>query len=125
MSVGFKTELQRRRPSRAGLDGGQHRQERHQRLAAADVALQQADHALGLGHVGGDLGRREGLARRQLEGQGRERALLQAPVAPGRTAGKTAIVMTHHRDGELAREQLVDEALVGIGPGIDIGVARK
>ena len=61
-------ELGRRhqRGLRAGLDGGQHGEEGDQRLAAADIALQQPHHALGLGHVGGDLGRGEDLARREL-----------------------------------------------------------
>ena len=69
---------------RAGLDADQHGEEGDQRLAAADIALQQPDHALGLGHVGLDLAGREDLAGRQLERQRRQRALLQAAVALGR-----------------------------------------
>ncbi len=39
----------------ARLDGGQHGDERDQRLARADIALQQAHHAGGAGHVADDL----------------------------------------------------------------------
>ena len=41
----------------AGLDRGQHGHQRDHRLAAADVALQQAQHALIARHVGQDLAR--------------------------------------------------------------------
>ena len=93
---------------RARLDRGQHGEEGDQRLAAADIALQQPHHALGLGHVGGDLGGREGLARRQREGQRRQRELLQAAVALGRAAGQRALMMAHQGDRELARQQFVE-----------------
>ena len=42
----------------AGFDGGRRSQQRHHRLARADVALQQPQHALGLGEVIDDLGDR-------------------------------------------------------------------
>ena len=42
----------------AGLDGARHGKQRHHRLAGADIALQQAQHAVGLGEVGVDFGQR-------------------------------------------------------------------
>ena len=54
----------------AGLDRNEHGEEGYQGLAAADVPLQQADHSLGLRHVGRDLVDGALLAPGQLEGQG-------------------------------------------------------
>ena len=45
----------------AAFDCGQHRQQGHDRLAAADIALQQPHHAPRLRHFRGDLGNREAL----------------------------------------------------------------
>jgi hypothetical protein len=45
---------QRRLP--AAFDDGGRRQQRHHRLARSHVALQQPQHALGLGEIGDDLG---------------------------------------------------------------------
>jgi hypothetical protein len=39
----------------AGFDGGQHRHQRHQRLAGADVALEEPQHRRGLRHIPADL----------------------------------------------------------------------
>ena len=93
---------------RAGLDRDQHRQQRHQGLAAADIALQQPHHALGLGHVGGDLGHREDLAGRQLERQGGKHLVLQTPVSFGGAAAQDPLMVPHQRQRELARQQLVE-----------------
>ncbi len=93
---------------RAGLDADQHGEQGDQRLAAADVALQQADHALGLGHVGPDLGDRGLLARRQFEGQAFQHLGAQAAVALGGMARDSAVVMAHQGDGELAGQKLVE-----------------
>ena len=46
-----------------GLDRGRHGEQRHDCLAAADIALQQAKHAVGAGEIGVDLGEARGLAR--------------------------------------------------------------
>ena len=43
---------------RAGFDGAEHGEEGDERLAGADVALQQAQHALRRRHVGVDLAER-------------------------------------------------------------------
>ena len=78
------------------------------RLAAADIALQQADHALGLADVGLDLAGRGLLAGRQLERQRRQRQLAQAAVAFGDVPGDAAVVMAHQGDRELAGQKLVE-----------------
>ena len=93
---------------RAGLDADQHGEEGDHRLAAADIALQQADHALGLGHVGFDLADRGLLARRQVERQRAERRGAQPAVALRGVARHAAVVMTDQGDGELAGQQLVE-----------------
>ena len=48
----------------AGVDDGEHRPQRDDRLAGADLALQQPVHRVLAGQVGGDLGRDLPLARR-------------------------------------------------------------
>ncbi|MNS83418.1 hypothetical protein D3C72_1172040 [compost metagenome] len=56
----------------AGLHGRCHRHQRHQRLACADIALQQAKHAVFAGHVSQNILHRSALARCQREGQLRQ-----------------------------------------------------
>ena len=58
---------------RAGLDGAQHGQQRHQRLAGADIALQQAQHAARRGQVGVDLGQGLVLATAWAEAEAAQR----------------------------------------------------
>ena len=53
----------------AGLDRAQHRQQRDQRLARADVALEQAQHRRGLRHVAADFLDDAALGAGQLVGQ--------------------------------------------------------
>ena len=52
----------------ARFDGNQHGEQGHHGLAAAHVALQQPQHAVIRGHVGGDL--RHGLPLRAGQGEG-------------------------------------------------------
>ena len=63
----------------AGLDDVGGGEQRHHRLARADVALQQAQHALGLGEVGLDLGECRLLAAGQREGQGGDELRAERP----------------------------------------------
>ncbi len=82
-----RQELGRRhqRRLRARFHGGGHGQQRHHGLAAADIALEQAKHAVGAFKVGIDLGQRASLRAGQLEGEGgRESALRSLPVAASR-----------------------------------------
>ncbi len=56
----------------AGLHRRRHGHQRHQRLAGADIALQQPQHAVFAGHIGQDILDGGALACRQREGQLRE-----------------------------------------------------
>ena len=87
---------------RAGLDRRRHGEERHDRLAAADIALEQAQHAAGAREIGVDLGERAGLRAREREGQGGEDRFAQlsrrgkppsgASLEPGADHGKRKLV---------------------------------
>ena len=89
------------------LDDGGGGEQRHDGLARADVALQQAQHALRPSEVGDDLLDRMPLRRRQRVGQGGDDALAQPPVAGHPPAGRPAHMRAHHAEGELARQQFV------------------
>ncbi len=95
------------RALRARFDGAEHGQHRDQRLARADIALQQAEHAAGRGHVGADLGERLRLARGEGVAEGGQRLVLQGAGARQRPAGAVALATTHQADRHLARQQLV------------------
>ena len=98
----------------AGLDGGEHGEERHQGLAGADVALQQAVHPAGLGHVGGDLGDGAGLGGGRRVGERGEHPVAQPAVAGGGEALGAAHPGAGERERHLVGEQLVvGEALAG------------
>ncbi len=75
---------------RAGLGRARHRQQRHHRLAGADIALQQPQHALGPGQVGEDFVDGPLLRSRQRIGQGLEYAAHQPAVA-GQAGGQRAV----------------------------------
>ena len=91
----------------AGLDGARHGEQRHHRLAGADIALQQPQHAFGIGEVGVDFGQREFLAAGQRIGQGRAQFLDDAAVADQRPARQAADFCPHQRQRDLAGQQLV------------------
>ena len=87
---------------RAGLHRARHGEQRDDGLAAADIALQQAQHAMRAREVGVDLGERAGLRAGQLEGEGGEDRLAQlagpseappgAPLEPCADHGKRKLV---------------------------------
>ena len=91
----------------ARLDRAQRRQQRDHRLAAAHVALKQAQHADGFGHVGVDLGQRAGLGAGQRPRQCRQNLGPQRAVAAHRPALQLAHVGAHHGQGQLVGEQFV------------------
>ncbi len=62
----FRRRHQRRLAT--GLYHVEHRYQRHHGLAAADIALQKAQHAVGRRHVAGDLGNRLALRVGQRKG---------------------------------------------------------
>ena len=110
----------------AGLDRAQHRQQRHHGLAAADIALQQAHHALRLRHVGGDLGDRQTLRPGQRKAERRFDAGRQRARADDRPALGAMAARPHQRHRELAGEHLViGEALARRVGRQEIGLGRR
>ncbi len=110
----------------AAFDHGGGGEQRHHGLARADVALQQPQHALGLGEIGDDVGDRARLRGRQRIGQRRDQLLPQVPVAGGRPAGRAAQMRAHQRERELAGEQLViGEPRPGRSLRRDVGRLRR
>ncbi len=104
----------------AGLDRAQHRQQRDQRLAGADIALEQTQHAAGGGQVGVDLDQSRDLGRRRRKAEAVQRDVAQPRIADQRLAGAGAHTTTNQREGDLAGEQLVigqtgAQALFGFG----------
>ncbi len=99
----------------AGLDRLQHRQRRHHRLAAADIALQQALHRMRLGQVVRHLLPDALLRRRELEGQAARAvaaSALPSPASTRRTACAARGIGL--AQGNLLREQFVEgDALPG------------
>ena len=82
----FGRRHQRRLPAR--FDHGRGREQCHHRLARSDVALQQPQHALRLGEIGGDLGDRASLRRRQRVWQRLDQLFPDMAGAGGRAAGR-------------------------------------
>ena len=106
---------------RAGFDRNQHRFQRDHRLARADVALQQAQHRRGLGHVALDLADRAtlgaGEAERQLELAAQRPVTLQRLPAPG------AVALSHQHQRQAVRQQFVVGEPVARG-GVLVTVAQ-
>ncbi len=105
--LGERLRRRHQRALAARLDRAQERVERDDRLAGADVALQQPLHRRGAREVGVDLGDRALLVLGERERQRRRGSARSArPAAP--SDGATASVVARRRDDELQREQLVE-----------------
>ena len=107
-----------------GLHRPRHGQKRHQGLARSDVALQQAQHAFGRGHVAGDLGHGHDLRRRQSEGQGLGDPVHDLAVARGCAARNLAHVAAHQGEGELVGQKFVIGGAAmcrGVGGRVGVG----
>ena len=91
----------------AGFDRRGHGKQRHDGLTAADIALQQPEHAVGIGEVGVDLRERARLRARQLEGKFGEDRLAHAAFRRENAAGVFAQALADHRKRELVGEELV------------------
>jgi hypothetical protein len=89
------------------FDRVQHGEEGDDRLAAADVALQEPQHPAVGGHVGEDLVDRACLGAGQFERQALQRLATQASVALDAAPGKAALVRPDQGEGELVGQQLV------------------
>ena len=91
----------------AGFHRAQHGQQRHQRLAGPDVALQQPQHAAGAAEVGVDLRQRACLRRRGGEAEAFQRLGAQRAVARQDAARAGAHPAAHHAQRHLSGQQLV------------------
>ncbi len=103
----------------SGFDHGGGGDQRHHRFAGADVALQQAQHALRTGKIGDDVVDRLLLRMGERIGQRLQDARAQAAFAGAAAAGLPPHVRAHQRERELAGEQFV------IGKPRPCGVFRK
>ena len=90
---------------RAGLDRDQHGFERHDRLARADIALQQPQHRRALRHVAFDLADRARLRAGQREGQ--LQLGPQTAVAFQRLPLARAVGVAHQHQREAVGQQFV------------------
>ena len=107
---------------RAALDSHSHGHQRHHRLAGADVALQQPQHAMRGGHVLGDLGQRQALRVGEREGQGIGNAGTDAAIAGDGAAALALVALPHKGQRKLAGQQLVvGEPHPGCGGRRDVG----
>ena len=91
----------------AGLGGARHGEQPDHRLAGADIALQQAQHALGLGEIGMDLGQRLFLRAGQRIGECGTDLCLDRAVAGQRPPGQPARARAHQRQRDLPGQQFV------------------
>ena len=92
----------------AGLDDRSGGEQRHHRLAGADVALQQPQHPHRLAQILGDGGDRLALRGRQRIGQGVDDLVAQMAVAGVAVAGRTPQLRAHQRQRQLAGQQFVE-----------------
>ena len=95
------------RALRAGLDRAGKSEQSHHRLAAADIALQQAEHAVRAGKVGVDLPERAGLRACELEGKGSDNRLAQSSRGGKPPAGSLLHALADHGERKLIGEQLI------------------
>ena len=83
-------------------------EQRHDRLAGADVALQQPQHPHRLAQILGDGGDCLALRRRQRVRQGVDDLVAQMAVAGIAVAGRTPELRAHQRQRQLAGQQFVE-----------------
>ena len=92
----------------AGLDRLGHGEQCHHRLARADIALQQAQHAAGRAHIAADLRQRLALRSGEREGQGGGDPVADPAVAFERAAIGAPEAAAQQGERKLAGEQLVE-----------------
>ena len=92
---------------RAGLDRGRHGEQGNDGLAAADIALQEPQHAVGIGEIGVDLSKRAALRAGELEGELGDNRLTQFAGSGEGTPGAAAQALADHGERKLIGEQLV------------------
>src|SRR3989442_279946 len=112
------------------LDHGEGREERHQRLAAADVSLEQSSHRMGPREILLDLGEGPFLRARRAE---REPSAERRDETRRRREGRARLLSggaPPERQAELEEEELVaDERAVGKRKGrgerLEVGLGRR
>ncbi len=110
----------------AAFDRRQHGDERHDRLAGTDVALQQPQHPVLAGHVVQDVGDRQPLTVRQREGQGVDHLAGQFTGRRHRRARRFPEPRPHERQRQLPRQEFViGEPPPGRRLGIDVVVVAR
>ena len=92
---------------RAGLHRSRHSEQGNDSLAAADIALQETQHAVGIGEIGVDLRQRPALRARKLERELGDNRLTQFALSFERTPGTAAHALADHGESKLIGEQLV------------------
>ena len=107
MLAGQNLGRRHQRGLRAGLDHGEHGEQRDHGLAAADVALEQAQHALGPREIGRDLGQGRPLRRGQPKRQGVEHGATQPAVAHDAPPLVPRLAAADQTQRHLAGEKLV------------------
>ncbi len=108
MLVGQKFGRRHERCLPARLHGLRRGQRRNQGLAAAHVALHQAQHRLGLLEIVLDLAQRPGLRRRQLKRQRSQQAGFEGAVRVQRPARIALDAPAQQLERQLMREQLLE-----------------
>ena len=92
---------------RAGLHRGRHGEQGNDGLAAADVALQEPQHAVGIGEIGVDFRKRPALRAGELEGELGDNRLTQFARSFEGTPGAAPQALADHGERKLIGEQLV------------------
>ena len=91
----------------AAFDHGRRREQGHHGLARSHIALQQPQHALGLGEIGDDVGDGAPLRGRERIGQRLDQLFPDMPGALRRPAGGPPQMRAHQRERQLTRQKLV------------------
>ena len=92
-----------------GLDRGQDREGRDHRLARADIALEQAAHRVGLGHVDADLAPDALLCRRQRVGQRRAQTAHEGTGRVHGEAAAAALAVAADRQPDFEQKEVVED----------------
>ncbi len=109
----------------AGLDHDQCGKQGHHGLAAADVALEQAEHAGGLRHFAGDLRKHLPLTGGEREGQRPFNGATEPAIAPPGSRRAAPVACPDQSQGQLIGEQLVvgeARARQGLRPKLGFGL---
>jgi hypothetical protein len=110
----------------AVLDHREARERGHQRLAAADVALHQAQHRRAAREVAADLGADAQLRAGRGEGERAQQALAESAVVMHHGGAVRARALAHQQQPEVVRQQFLgrEALLVGMGAGQQLGDGR-